>query len=160
MKNDEYFMGHAIDLAKKSAELLEVPVGALIVKNGQVISTGMNMRETTKNAVHHAEIEAINGACQKLDSWRLCGCELFVTLEPCPMCAGAIINSRIDRIVFGAFDTKAGACGSVVDLFSLRFNHMPEVKGGVMSEECAQLLSDFFRGLRYAQKHEKTATNT
>mgnify|MGYP002409838402 CR=1 FL=1 len=109
---------------------------------------GRNRRETRKSALCHAELEAIGGACRALNGWRLWQCELFVTLEPCPMCAGAIINARIPRVVFGAFDPKAGSCGSVVNLFELPYNHKPELCGGVLQEECAQLLKDFFRSLR------------
>lgn len=146
--NDEFYMQEALKLAGKSAEMSEVPVGAVVVMNGKIIATGQNRREAGKNALYHAEIEAIDNACKFLGGWRLWQCELFVTLEPCPMCAGAIINSRIKRLVFGAYDKKAGSCGSVVNLFDLPYNHKPEVLGGVLQEECSNILSDFFKKLR------------
>ncbi len=148
------FMNLAIEQAKISASELEVPVGAVIVRNGEVISVGRNRREIGKNALAHAEIEAIDLACKKLGGWRLWECEMFVTLEPCPMCTGAIINSRIRRLVFGASDYKAGSCGSVVNLFDLPYNHKPEVVSGFMQEECSSLLTDFFTDLR-KRKNEK-----
>ncbi|MDO4743188.1 MAG: nucleoside deaminase, partial [bacterium] len=124
------FMVEAINLAKRAAQLGEIPVGAVVVKDNQIVSIGTNRRELDKNAIGHAEIEAIEAACKKLGGWRLSGCDLYVTLEPCPMCAGAIINSRIRRVYFGAFDKKAGACGSVINLFDCCFNHKPEVYSG------------------------------
>ena len=145
---DEMFMRRALELAREAAAEGEVPVGAVIVKDGAVVSCGRNRRETGKNALRHAELEAIDGACRTLGGWRLWECELFVTLEPCPMCAGAVINARIPRVVFGAFDPKAGSCGSVVNLFDLPYNHKPEVVGGVLRDECAAILTDFFRSLR------------
>ena len=141
-------MREAIKLAEESAAEGEVPVGAVIVRNGDIVGAGRNRRETQKNALCHAEIEAINTACEKLGGWRLWECEMFVTLEPCPMCAGAIINSRIRRVVFGAYDPKAGACGSVTNLFDMPFNHKPELFGGVLQDECSKLLSEFFLSLR------------
>lgn len=141
-------MFRALELAREAAAEGEVPVGAVVVKDGEVIACGRNRRETGKNALCHAELEAIGNACRALGGWRLWQCELFVTLEPCPMCAGAAINARIPRVVFGARDPKAGSCGSVVDLFSLPYNHHPEVTGGVLETECAALLKDFFRSLR------------
>ena len=147
-------MNLAIEQAKISASELEVPVGAVIVRNGEVISVGRNRREIGKNALAHAEIEAIDLACRKLGGWRLWECEMFVTLEPCPMCTGAIINSRIRRLVYGASDYKAGSCGSVVNLFDLPYNHKPEVVSGFMQEECAALLTEFFADLR-KRKNEK-----
>lgn len=146
--NDSYFMKKAIELARLCAHEGEVPVGAVIVKNGEIVGTGRNRRELGKNALAHAEIEAINNACIRLGGWRLWECEMFVTLEPCPMCAGAIINSRIRRVVFGAYDKKAGSCGSVVNLFDFPYNHKPEIIGGIFEEECAADLSDFFKNLR------------
>ena len=122
----------------------EVPVGAVIVRDGQIVSTGRNNREETHDATGHAETLAIRKACEALDTWRLEDCELYVTLEPCPMCMGAIINSRIKRVVFGAKDAKAGACGSVINLNNYPFNHKPDIKSGVMAEECRDILSDFF----------------
>lgn len=149
---DEIFMEMAIQEAKLAALEEEVPVGAVIVQNGEVISTGRNKREFGENALYHAEIEAIDKACKKLKSWRLLNCEMFVTLEPCPMCAGAIINSRIKRLVFGASDYKAGACGSVVNLFDFPFNHKPELVSGVLADDCGELLSEFFKALRKNKK--------
>ncbi len=146
--NDEFFMDQAIELAKESAKEGEVPVGAVVVIDGRIVGRGRNRRETGKNALAHAEIEAINEACKTLGGWRLWQCDMYVTLEPCPMCTGAIINSRIKRLVYGASDSKAGSCGSVVNLFSLPYNHKPEVISGLKREECAALLSDFFKKLR------------
>lgn len=148
---DEAFMRRALQLAREAAAEGEVPVGAVIVKGGAIVSCGRNRREIGKNALCHAELEAIDGACRALGGWRLWECELFVTLEPCPMCAGAVINARIPRIVFGAPDPKAGSCGSVVDLFALPYNHKPEVVGGVLRDECAALLTGFFHDLRAKQ---------
>ena len=144
----DVYMKDALALAAEAAAEGEVPVGAVIVRDGKVIATGRNRRELGKNALCHAELEAINNACKALGGWRLIGCTLVVTLEPCPMCAGAIINSRIERVVYGAADPKAGSCGSVVNLFELPYNHRPELIGGVMGEECSSILSDFFRTLR------------
>lgn len=141
-------MREALRLAKTASDMGEVPVGAVIVRNGEIIATGINRREMCKNALCHAEIEAINNACEKLGGWRLPGCELYVTLEPCPMCAGAIINSRIEKVYFGAYDKKAGSVRSLVRLFDLPYNHIPEVAGGILEEECAAILSQFFRKLR------------
>ena len=147
---DEELMRLALAQAEKAAALDEVPVGAVVARGGQVVAAAHNTRETQKNATHHAELLAIDAACRALGGWRLWQCELFVTLEPCPMCAGAIINARIPRVVFGAPDPKAGSCGSVTDLFALPYNHRPACEGGVLEEECAQLLRDFFRALRLA----------
>ena len=141
-------MDQAIELAKEAAKEGEVPVGAVVVIDGRIVGRGRNRRETDKNALAHAEIEAINEACKTLGGWRLWQCDMYVTLEPCPMCTGAIINSRIKRLVYGASDSKAGSCGSVVNLFSLPYNHKPEVISGLKQEECAELLSDFFKRLR------------
>lgn len=148
MDRDEFFLREALKLARAAADEGEVPVGAVIVKDDTVIAVGRNRRETGKNALCHAELEAINQACKALGGWRLWQCELFVTLEPCPMCAGAIINARIPRVVFGARDKKAGSCGSVINLFELPYNHKPELVGGVLEDECARLLTDFFKQLR------------
>ena len=147
-KNDVFFMNEAIRLAKKAAELGEVPIGAVIVKDGEVISEGYNLRETEKLSTAHAEISAIDAACKKLGGWRLFGCTLYVTLEPCPMCAGAIVNSRIDRVVYGASDIRFGACGSLFNINSYPLNHAFEITKGVCEEECRTLLSDFFSELR------------
>lgn len=145
---DKDFMLAAIAQARLAAEEQEVPVGAVITRKGEIVSVGRNRREYGKNALYHAEIEAIDNACKALGGWRLWECEMFVTLEPCPMCTGAIINSRIRRVVFGAYDKKAGCCGSVTNLFDMPFNHKPELEGGFMQEECAAILSDFFKRLR------------
>ena len=145
---DLQFMDAALELAREAAAEGEVPVGCVIVRNGQIVGRGRNRRETGKNALAHAEIEAIAQACENLGGWRLWECTLYVTLEPCPMCAGAIVNARIPRVVFGASDSKCGACGSVCDLFSMDFNHKPQVVRGVREVEAAALLTDFFQNLR------------
>ena len=145
---DLQFMDAALELAREAAAEGEVPVGCVIVCNGQIVGRGRNRRETGKNALAHAEIEAIAQACENLGGWRLWECTLYVTLEPCPMCAGAIVNARISRVVFGASDRKCGACGSVCDLFSMDFNHKPQVVRGVREAEAAALLTDFFQNLR------------
>ena len=147
----------AINQAKKAYAKGEVPVGAVIVKDGEVIATGYNMREQKQNALSHAEIEAINCACQKLGSWRLDGCEMYVTLEPCPMCTGAIINARIKTVVFGAYDLKAGCMDSLINLCDLPFNHKPEIYGGICEDECKEILEDFFKNLR--SKNESSRKN-
>ena len=148
VKNDEYYMKEALKCAKKAAMIGEAPIGAVIVRNGEIIARAYNRRETHKNALGHAEIIAINKACKELGGWRLIGCTMYVTLEPCPMCAGAIINSRIERVVYGAKDKKAGSLGSIVDLFSLPYNHKPECVSGILEDECSAVLSDFFSKLR------------
>ena len=148
---DRDFMLLALEQAHLSALEGEVPVGAVVTRKGEAVAVGRNRRETGKNALAHAELEAIGNACKALGGWRLWECEIYVTLEPCPMCAGAIINSRIRRVIFGAYDAKAGSCGSVVDLFALPYNHRPEVEGGFMREECGAVLSDFFRNLRISR---------
>lgn len=148
LTDDEKFMKRALSKAGEAAAVGEVPIGAVIVYGGKVIASGKNMRETKANALLHAEITAIDRACRKLGAWRLCDCVMYVTLEPCPMCAGAIINSRIKRVVFGAYDPKAGAFGSVMDINSFPLNHKCEVTGGVLEVECAEALSSFFRELR------------
>ncbi len=145
---DEKFMRAALEFAKEAAADGEVPVGAVIVKNGEIIAVGRNRREIDRQALAHAELEAIRTACEALGGWRLFDCTLYVTLEPCPMCAGAIINARIDRVVYGAPDPKAGSCGSITDLFALPYNHQPTTESGVLEEECAAVLKDFFRALR------------
>ena len=146
--DDERYMRLAIKQAEKAGLSLDVPVGAVIVKDGNVISAGYNRREQQKNALMHAEIEAIDAACKALGGWRLDGCTLYVTLEPCPMCAGAIINARIERVVYGAPDEKAGSFGSLIDLAAVKFNHAPRITPGVLRDECAALLSDFFKNRR------------
>ncbi len=145
---DERFMREALALAREAAAEGEVPVGAVVVRGDEIVGRGRNRRETGKTALAHAELEAIGEACRTLGGWRLWQCELFVTLEPCPMCAGAAINARLPRVVFGASDPKAGSCGSVTDLFALPYNHHPETAGGVLGGECAAVLQDFFRALR------------
>ena len=145
---NEKFMREAILLAKEAADDDEAPIGAVIVRDGVIVGRGRNRREKDKNALGHAEIEAINDACKTLHGWRLIGCTMYVTLEPCPMCTGAIINSRIERVVFGAYDKKAGSCGSLINLFDLPYNHKPLLSGGFMEDECGSLLSDFFKKLR------------
>ena len=142
------FMLEAIKLAKIAASEGEVPVGAVIVKDGKIIAKGKNEREKKQNALSHAEIEAINNACNALGSWRLDGCEMYVTLEPCPMCAGAIINSRIKTLVFGAYDSKMGSIDSVVNLCDYPYNHKVEVYGGICEDECLSVLQEFFKDLR------------
>lgn len=146
--SDEYFMEKALEEAKKSELEAEVPIGAVVVFENQIISTGRNKRETTNNALHHAEIEAIYKACQKLNRWRLIGCSIYVTLEPCPMCAGAIINSRIEKVVYGTDDPKAGSCGTVINLFDLPYNHKPIVVKDILKPECSSILTEFFKKLR------------
>ena len=146
--SDKEYMQIAYNEAKKAAEAEEVPVGALIVKNGQILSVAKNNREETGDATGHAEIVAIREACERLGGWHLSDCTLYVTLEPCPMCMGAIINSRIKRVVFAAKDAKAGACGSVIDLSRYPFNHKPIIDSGFMKDECSVLLNEFFKGKR------------
>lgn len=146
--DDEKFMQIAIDLAREAAAEGEVPVGAVVVRDGVVIGSGRNRREAYGNALAHAELEAINEACRTLGGWQLVGCTLYVTLEPCPMCAGGIINSRIERVVQGAMNPKAGSCGSLINLFDIPYNHRPEVVSGVCGDECAAILKDFFKSLR------------
>lgn len=144
----EKFMKAALKLAQKSAEEGEVPVGCVIVCDGKIVGRGRNRRETKKTALSHAEIEAIGKACKKLGGWRLHKCDLYVTLEPCPMCAGAILNAHLPRVVYGAKDPKSGAAGSLIDLLHLPGCFQPQVQGGVLEEDCAQALRDFFRALR------------
>ena len=145
---DIRFMEEALALAREAADAGEVPVGCVIVRKGDIVGRGRNRREEGKSALAHAEIEAISQACANLGGWRLWECTLYVTLEPCPMCAGAIINARIPRVVYGASDAKCGAAGSVCSLFSMAFNHHPEVESGILEEECAALLTEFFQKLR------------
>ena len=141
-------MTRAIELAKQAADEGEIPVGAVISRDGEIIAEGRNMREKCQNAIYHAETIAIDSACKTLGSWRLEDCVLYVTLEPCPMCTGAIINSRISKVVYGAYDLKAGSVDSVIDLFNLPYNHRPEVQAGFMENECKELMTDFFKKLR------------
>lgn len=155
----ETYMQEALALAAEAAAEGEVPVGAVVVResDGAIVGRGRNRREQARHALSHAEIEAIDEACKTLGGWRLSGCHLIVTLEPCPMCAGAIINARLDAVAFGAHDPKAGSCGSLVDLFSLPYNHRPALISGVCEEDCRAILKSFFKNLRdkkNAQKEE------
>lgn len=145
--SDDYFMAEALKLAKISYCEGEVPVGAAIIKNKNIIAVGRNRREGGKNSLYHAEIEAINNACKVLGGWRLLECEMFVTLEPCPMCMGAVMNSRIKRLVFGTRDLKSSSY-SDVDLFAHHYNYKLEIKSGILEKECSQILTDFFKKLR------------
>lgn len=144
----EKFMQRALELADMAASIGEAPIGCVIVKDGKIVGEGYNRRETHRDALAHAEILAIRDACKNLGGWRLFGCDLYVTLEPCPMCAGAIINSRIDRVIYGASDPKAGSLGSVINLFELPYNHKPEIISGVLKEAASEKLSTFFKNLR------------
>ena len=155
MEDDLYYMRQALALAEEAAQEGEVPVGAVLVwENGEIAGRGRNRREKSRNAAAHAEMEAIQEACRNLGGWRLWKGTLYVTLEPCPMCAGAIINARIPRVVSGARDPKAGSVKSVTELFRLPYNHRPEVTEGVLEEECSAVLRDFFSGLREKRKPE------
>ena len=146
--NKEYFMKLALEEAKNAYELGEIPIGAVVVTNNEIISTGYNKRELNKNALLHAEIEAIYKACEKLGGWRLWECELYVTLEPCPMCAGAIVNAHIPKVYFGAYDQKNGSCGSAINVLSMPNNFKPYYEGGILEEECRNIIKDFFKRLR------------
>ncbi len=145
---DEGYMALALELAKEAAAEGEVPVGCIIVDGDRIVGRGRNRREKAKNALCHAELEAIDEACRTLGGWRLWRCTMYVTLEPCPMCTGAIINARLPRLVYGASDLKAGSCGSLVNLFDFPYNSKPEVTRGIMEEDCREVLRDFFRNLR------------
>lgn len=147
-ETDIFFMQEALRLAREAAEADEVPVGAVVVYEGRIIGAARNRRETDKLATHHAEIVAIEEACRTRGGWRLPDCTLYVTLEPCPMCGGAIVNARIPRVVFGAYDRRAGVFGSAVDFNTLTFNHRPEVTGGVLADEAAAILTDYFKRKR------------
>ena len=148
LNRDEGDMSMALSEAMLGASMGEIPVGAVIVRDDEIISAAHNLRENGGGATAHAEIVAINEACERLGTWRLSGCELYVTLEPCPMCAGAIINSRLDRVVFGAKDPRMGAFGSIINLNSYPLGHKVELSGGVLSEESLELLRDFFKDMR------------
>lgn len=153
---DEYFMREALKEARKAEKLAEVPIGAVLVHKGEIISRAYNLRESRQNAVAHAELLAIEQACQKLGTWRLEDTTLYVTLEPCPMCSGAIILSRIKRVVYGASDPKGGCVGTLMNLLQdVRFNHQCEVTNGVLGDECSQMLSVFFRSIRDKRRLEK-----
>lgn len=145
---ENIFMKVALEMAREAYNDGEVPVGAVIVKDNIIIAKGRNRREKEKNALLHAEIDAINNACKALDGWRLWNCEIYVTLEPCPMCAGAIINAHIPQVYFGAYDFKNGSCGTITNLFEMPYNFKPKCEGGIMAEECATLLKNFFKKLR------------
>lgn len=158
MERHEYYMELAIGEAKKAEAIGEVPIGCVIVKDDQVIATGYNHRETNRQATAHAELLAIEQACEKLGNWRLEGCELYVTLEPCPMCAGAIMLSRIEHVIFGAVDPKGGCCGTLMNLIQdERFNHVSRLTSGILEKECGELLTAFFRELRAKKKAKKRA---
>ncbi len=145
----DYFMNKAILEAEKAYDMEEVPVGAVVVKDGKIIGKGFNQKESAKDATKHAEILAINEACKTLDTWRLTGCTMYVTLEPCAMCAGALVNSRIENLIIGASDPKTGACGSIFNIVNEeKLNHRVKVKFGVMEDECSTMLKEFFRNLR------------
>ncbi|GEN34231.1 tRNA adenosine(34) deaminase TadA [Aneurinibacillus danicus] len=155
--NDEYYMGLAIEEAKKAEALGEVPIGAVVVRDGQVVGRGYNLRETAKDPLAHAELIAIKQASETMGGWRLIGATLYVTLEPCPMCAGAIVQARIPRVVYGAMDPKAGCAGSLMNLLQEeRFNHQVEMVQGICEAECSALLKDFFRALRERRKKKAT----
>ncbi|WP_432702283.1 tRNA adenosine(34) deaminase TadA [Lysinibacillus sphaericus] len=157
-EKDRIFMNQALEEAKKAALLGEVPIGAVLVYEGEIIARAHNLRETTQNATTHAELMVIQEACKKLGSWRLEQTTLYVTLEPCPMCAGAILQSRVPRVVYGARDIKAGCVDSLYHLLNdARFNHECDVTEGILAEECGQILTDFFRALRERKKAEKKA---
>ncbi len=145
---DERMMERALKLAQEAFDDGEVPVGAVVVRKGEIVGEGRNRREKGKNALYHAELEAIDNACKHLGGWRLWECELYVTLEPCPMCAGAIVNARIPQVYFGAYDPKNGCCGSVADVLNLPLAFHPAYQGGVMQEKCSGILSEFFKRLR------------
>lgn len=153
----EKYMRRALELARIAYDKGEVPVGAVVVKKstGEIVGEGYNLREEAKNALAHAEIMAINDACGTLGGWRLPDCSIYVTLEPCPMCCGAIINSRIDNVYFGAYDSKSGSACSVQKMFELPYNYCPDVVGGLLEEECSQLLSEFFKELRQRKTGQK-----
>ena len=156
---DEELMHQALLLAQEAAEAGEVPVGCVIAKDGQIVACGRNRRERDKTALAHAEVEAIGEACRELGGWRLWQCTLYVTLEPCPMCAGAILNAHIPRVIYGARDEKNGACGSLVDILHLPGAFQPEVEGGLLAEQAQVLLAGFFRDLRERRKQEKLSSS-
>ena len=155
---DEAYMQIALELARQAYEINEVPVGAIVVKKstGKIIGKGYNRREIDKNPLAHAEIAAIKQAAETLGGWRLLDCDIYVTLEPCPMCCGAIINSRIERVIFGAFDSKSGSVESIINMVDLPVNHKPKIVSGIMQKECSEILSDFFTELRKRLKNKKS----
>ena len=146
--NHEYFMAEALRLAREAIAGGDVPVGCVIVRDGEIVGRGRNRREANADATAHAEVEAIREACARLRSWRLQDCTLYVTLEPCPMCAGAIVNARIREVRYGAKEEKSGCCGSVLNLFEERFNHRPRIYQGPLERECEAVLQEFFQNLR------------
>ena len=155
-KMDERFMREAIRQARKAGALMEVPIGCVIVYEGKIIARGYNRRNTDKNTISHAEMNAIRKASKKLGDWRLEGCTMYITLEPCQMCAGAIVQARVSRVVIGSMNPKAGCAGSILNLLEMKqFNHQVEVTRGVLQEECSQMLSGFFKELRESKKREK-----
>jgi len=155
-EEDRHYMNAAIEEAKKAESIMEVPIGAVIVQDGEIIAKGHNLRETEQRSIAHAELLAIDEACRKMGTWRLETATLYVTLEPCPMCAGAIVLSRVKRVVFGAYDPKGGCAGTLMNLLEEeKFNHQAEVEGGVLEEECGQLLTNFFRKIRLEKKQRK-----
>ncbi len=151
----EDYMKKALHYARLCGKRGEIPVGCVIVRNGEIVSYGSNARQTHKNALKHAELVAIDRACRKLGGWRLWECDMYVTLEPCVMCAGAIINARIRNLYFGAYDPKAGCFGSLMNLNDHAFNHHPTVEGGILEPECSKVLKDFFKNLRLCEKNKK-----
>ena len=160
MTEQEKYMKEAIRQAKKARVLEEVPIGCVIVSDGKIIARGYNRRNTDKNTLSHAELNAIRKASKKLGDWRLEGCTMYVTLEPCQMCAGALVQSRIDRVVVGCMNPKAGCAGSILNLLQMpEFNHQVELETGVLEEECSQMMKDFFRELRETKKLKKQGEN-
>ena len=152
-KNDEYYMNEALKEAKKALKIDEVPIGCVIVLNDEILARGYNTREKDQNSLAHAEIIAINKACKKINSWRLEDATMYITLEPCAMCSGAIIQSRIKKVIYGAYDYRFGAHKSIINLFDVKFNHMVDIKGGIKEEECSNLIKDFFKRLRVEKKN-------
>lgn len=156
----EYFMNEALKEAKKAYKKLEIPVGAVIVKDGEIIARAHNIKEEKQDTTKHAEILAIQKASKSLNSWRLNDCEMYVTLEPCPMCAGAIIQARINKVYIGAMDEKTGACGSILNLFKdYKFNHKVEYETGILKQNCENMLKNFFKDLRNIKKEKKNNVN-
>lgn len=153
--NDEFYMRRALELARDAEAIDEVPVGAVAVRDGEIIAEAYNTRESTRCATHHAEVLCIERACEALGGWRLPGVTLYVTMEPCAMCAGAIINARVERVVYGARDIRFGAFGSLIDLSSVGLNHKPEIVGDVLGDEAREILSTYFRKKREKLKKEK-----
>ena len=160
MTEDERFMKKALHQAKRAAAIGEIPIGCVIVRDGKVIARGFNQRRSRKTTLAHAEMIAIDRASRKLGDWRLEGCTMYVTLEPCQMCSGALVQSRIDRVVIGTMNPKAGCAGSILNILQMpEFNHQVEITGGVLQEECSAVLQDFFRDLRIRVKEEKKRSN-